>query len=571
MKNLRRTDAGREASERLARLRVSTRTQQFSRAGAQKTIRRRQAGSDSVGPEQRNRPTKANGGVNGGPGGFSRAGKAVRNGTAGVVSSTRPDRDRADPANAAEALAASKTRAAAGRTVGGVPGGETVAGTVSSQSGLSENAEAVGQRFAKDGARRGGLRTARVAGTVGRRSAVAAGSGARSAASSVTSAARAGGAASARRAQIAARAVVQTGQAVAAVIRSLVIVVAGAATTAPFLVGLVGVLAVVAVVATIIAAIFPAMNNTVSCTAAPKTAVSVAFGGYGPEQLKNASEIISAGQAAKLDTRDITIGVMVAMGESSLRILAYGDTAGPDSRGLFQQRDSWGPLSVRMSARGSAGLFFAALKKVPDRPKKQPTIVAHETQRNADPNHYTKFWDAAVAVVAAGGGGTASECGQVTGGVPGDLGKGDDYPFNNGEYNATNPVTGLAFKNCTDFAWWRLMQQLGITDQARMDARPIGPGNGATWADAWKRAGWTVTQTPQVGAIIWYGTGNPGGHPVYGHVAVVKEITADGKVIEEGYNMAPDKLGAYYTRTISADTASGYLLIPTKEQYAKAI
>ncbi|WP_285660665.1 CHAP domain-containing protein [Paenarthrobacter ureafaciens] len=402
------------------------------------------------------------------------------------------------------------------------------------------------------------------------RSATAAGRGAKSAASTITAATRTSGAAAARAAQSAARATVRSAQAVATLVRSLVAVVAGTATSAPLLVGLVSVLSVVAVVASIIAAIFPTVNNTVSCTAPPKNAVGVAFGGYGPEQLKNASEIIRAGKDAKLDTRDITIGVMVAMGESSLRILAYGDAAGPDSRGLFQQRDSWGPLSVRMDAYGSAGLFFDALKRVADRPSKQPTIVAHETQRNADPNHYTKFWDAAVNVVS-GAGGTMAGCDLGGNGTPGDLGKGDDYPFNNGEYNATNPVTGLAFKNCTDFAWWRLMQQLGITDQAQMDARPIGPGNGATWAQAWERAGWTVTKTPQVGSIIWYGIGNPGGHPIYGHVAVVKEITADGKVVEEGYNMAPDKLGAYYTRTIAATAPSGYLLIPTKEQYAKAI
>lgn len=570
MKNLRRTDAGREASERLAQLRVSARTQQFSRAGAERTIRRRQDDAERGNNERQVRPPQRKDKPSSGPNGFTRVGKAVRGGASGMVSSTRPEQERTDPTNAAEAVAASRTRAAASRTVGGVPGGGTVVGTVSSRSGVSENTEAVGQRFAKDGARRGGLRTARVAGRLSRRSAAAASRGAKGAATTVSTATRTSGAAAARAAQSAARATVRSAQAVATLVRSLVAVVAGTATSAPFLVGLVSVLSVVAVVASIIAAIFPTVNNTVSCTAPPKNAVGVAFGGYGPEQLKNASEIIRAGKDAKLDTRDITIGVMVAMGESSLRILAYGDAAGPDSRGLFQQRDSWGPLSVRMDAYGSAGLFFNALKRVDNRPSKQPTIVAHETQRNADPNHYTKFWESAVAVVS-GSGASMAGCDLGGSGVPGDLGKGDDYPFNSGEYNATNPVTGLAFKNCTDFAWWRLMQQLGITDQAKMDARPIGPGNGATWADAWKRAGWEVSKTPKVGAIIWYGIGNPGGHPVYGHVAVVKAIESDGKVIEEGYNMAPDKLGAYYTRTIYPGAPSGYLLIPTPGQYAKAI
>ena len=34
--------------------------------------------------------------------------------------------------------------------------------------------------------------------------------------------------------------------------------------------------------------------------------------------------------------------------------------------------------------------------------------------------------------------------------------------------------------------------------------------------------------------------------------------------------MGPDHFGGYYTRTITADSPSGYLLIPTKDQYAQA-
>ncbi len=52
------------------------------------------------------------------------------------------------------------------------------------------------------------------------------------------------------------------------------------------------------------------------------------------------------------------IGLMTALQESSLHVIAYGDAAGPDSRGLFQQRDPWGPLSERMDAQGSARLFY---------------------------------------------------------------------------------------------------------------------------------------------------------------------------------------------------------------------
>jgi hypothetical protein len=121
--------------------------------------------------------------------------------------------------------------------------------------------------------------------------------------------------------------------------------------------------------------------------------------GYRGEQLVNAAWIIKAGESQGLDAWSIEVGVMTAMGESSLRVLDYGDDAGPDSRGLFQQRASWGPLAVRMDPTGSALLFFQALVKVPGYHTLEPTIAAHETQHNADPYHYRPFWPAAVQVV----------------------------------------------------------------------------------------------------------------------------------------------------------------------------
>lgn len=294
---------------------------------------------------------------------------------------------------------------------------------------------------------------------------------------------------------------------------------------------------------------------------------SVSVAGYQGEQLKNAALIMNAGKKLGLSTQGQVIGVMVAMGESSLRVLDRGDAAGPDSRGLFQQRanGAWGSYTDRMNPTISATNFFKALLKVPGWESMTPTLAAHAVQRNLDPNHYARFAAPAASVVSALGGVSVqqSSCGA---GLPGDLGKGDDYRFKSGLYNGNNPVTGFAFKNCTDFAWWRMMQQLGITDQSKMDARKLGPGHAITWGPTWQRAGWTVSMTPKVGAIIWYGPGNPGGDSTYGHVAVVKAVNKDGSVLEEGYNMGPDHLGAYYTRTIKAASVSGYLYIPSMTQ-----
>ncbi|WP_418605936.1 hypothetical protein [Georgenia sp. SUBG003] len=78
--------------------------------------------------------------------------------------------------------------------------------------------------------------------------------------------------------------------------------------------------------------------------------------GYSGAQLANAAAIINAGADLGLSVRDQTIGVMTAMGESGLEVLDHGDEAGPDSRGLFQQRDNgaWGTLEQRMDPTASA-------------------------------------------------------------------------------------------------------------------------------------------------------------------------------------------------------------------------
>ena len=79
-----------------------------------------------------------------------------------------------------------------------------------------------------------------------------------------------------------------------------------------------------------------------------------------------------------------------AIGESTLRVLDHGDQAGPDSRGLFQQRDNgaWGTYEDRMDPYRSATNFLKALKKIENRDSLSITEAAHRVQGNANPNHY---------------------------------------------------------------------------------------------------------------------------------------------------------------------------------------
>ena len=158
----------------------------------------------------------------------------------------------------------------------------------------------------------------------------------------------------------------------------------------------------------------------------PSTVPDGPVAGYRGEQLVNAAWVMTAGADLGLDVRDQTIGVMTAMGESSLRVIDHGDAAGPDSRGLFQQRanGAWGSYADRMDPYISSTNFFTALMRVPDRETLAPTIVAHRVQRNADPYHYERYWAPAVQVVEALAGVSTDLAGpgQCSGDEPGAVG-----------------------------------------------------------------------------------------------------------------------------------------------------
>lgn len=107
------------------------------------------------------------------------------------------------------------------------------------------------------------------------------------------------------------------------------------------------------------------------------------------ERRRNAEIIIRVGRQVGASDRDILIGLMTAMQESSLRNLNYGDR---DSLGLFQQRPSqgWGSPAQIMNPEYAAKKFFDALLRVPNRHKLPLTAAAQKVQRSAYPNAYAK-------------------------------------------------------------------------------------------------------------------------------------------------------------------------------------
>lgn len=134
----------------------------------------------------------------------------------------------------------------------------------------------------------------------------------------------------------------------------------------------------------------------------PPAGFPTSVGPWKGQQLVNAGWVIRAGQDLGLDVYGVTLGVMVAAGESALRVLDYGDAVGPDSRGLFQQRDNgaWGSYADRMNPYISATNFFKVLKTF-DYRAMPPTLAAHRVQRNADPSYHGLFWKDAIRIVAA--------------------------------------------------------------------------------------------------------------------------------------------------------------------------
>lgn len=84
--------------------------------------------------------------------------------------------------------------------------------------------------------------------------------------------------------------------------------------------------------------------------------------------------------------------------------------------------------------------------------------------------------------------------------------------------------------------------------------RPIGSfwGNASTWAINAISAGYHVSRTPSVGAVMQNGGG-------YGHVAIVESVGADGSISISEMNYVG--WNRQSTRTLSAGEASGYNFI----------
>ncbi|MDP3951897.1 hypothetical protein [Microbacterium sp.] len=147
------------------------------------------------------------------------------------------------------------------------------------------------------------------------------------------------------------------------------------------------------------------------CMDAPEDLPDAGVEGWHGEQIDNAAIIVRTASEQGLGRDGSILGVMAAMGESSLRNIDYGDweTSGftnPDgtrttSIGLFQQQEWWGSVETRMDPAGSAALFYGRLAGLEGWQDMEPSHAIHRVQINTDPEHYARFEHDAAAVVDA--------------------------------------------------------------------------------------------------------------------------------------------------------------------------
>lgn len=110
------------------------------------------------------------------------------------------------------------------------------------------------------------------------------------------------------------------------------------------------------------------------------------------DQTANTALITAVAVRRGLPPRAASIALATAMQESRLRNINYGDEAGPDSRGLFQQRPSqgWGTEAQVMDPTYAANAFYDGLEKIPGYESMEITQAAQAVQRSAFPRAYAQ-------------------------------------------------------------------------------------------------------------------------------------------------------------------------------------
>jgi hypothetical protein len=232
-----------------------------------------------------------------------------------------------------------------------------------------------------------------------------------------------------------------------------------------------------------------------SCTAVPVVG-DIALDA---EQQSNLAIVIATGDQLRIDAKGKVIAVMTALTESSLRNVDHGDTAGPDSRGLFQQRDGWGPLAVRMDPEGASVLFYTALINISGWMEMDPWLAAQEVQRSAfsDGRNYRAKYAQAQELVGLL---SDSLCQRPPTDDTGEL---------PGSEAAVSRAMGLVGQH----GYYQLCARLAANIWGRPRAGYVSAAE--QWSQMVASGNARFDRRPPLGALVFWDTGG-----VYGHVAV---------------------------------------------------
>lgn len=119
-----------------------------------------------------------------------------------------------------------------------------------------------------------------------------------------------------------------------------------------------------------------------------------------PDQAENVALISAVALRRGLPPRAATIAIAVAMQESKIRNISYGDR---DSVGMFQQRPSqgWGSIEQIMDPVYSINAFYNGLIKIADYQNLTITEAGDAVQRSAYPTAYGQHEPMARAFASA--------------------------------------------------------------------------------------------------------------------------------------------------------------------------
>ncbi len=256
------------------------------------------------------------------------------------------------------------------------------------------------------------------------------------------------------------------------------------------------------------------------------------------EQQLNLAVVVATGDQLRIDVRGKVIAVMTALTESSLRNVDHGDAAGPDSRGLFQQRDGWGPLAVRMDPDGASVLFYTALINVSGWMEMDPWLAAQEVQRSAfsDGRNYKANYARAQELVGLS---PESLC------QPPPVNDAGELP---GAEAAVTRAMGLVGQH----GYYQLCARLAANIWGRPRAGYVSAAE--QWSQMVASGNTHLDRQPPLGALVFWDTGG-----IYGHVAV---YVGAGRIVSNDIrDQFPGEGGVYLVdlTAIEAEWGATYL------------